>query len=139
MATNAGIGYGVLFGIENNDSPSDYDVVGEQTNITPPGISVDAIDATHMQSPNAYREFIPGLIDGGEVAIEINYVPTSAGVTTFLNHLRQVKACRILFPNGARFLFDALLTGFEPEAPIDDKMMASVTFKITGQPLFVPA
>ena len=30
--------------------------------------------------------------------------------------------------------FKALLTGFEPEAPHDDKLAASLTFKVSGKP-----
>jgi len=142
MSTNARIGYGVLLKIADDNSPANYSVVGEQTNVTPPSIAGDAVEATHMQSPNAAREFVPGLVDGGEVSIEINYVPTSAGVTTFMDLLRTVATCRIEFPLtagqtvNAKWDFDAILTGFEPEAPIDDKMAATVTFKVTGLPTF---
>lgn len=142
MTTNAKIGYGVLFKIADDNSPANYNVVGEQTNVTPPKISGDTHDATHNESPNAAREYIPGLVDGGEVSIEINYVPNSAGITTFMNLLRQVATCRIEFPLFAgqsvkpKWDFDAILTGFEPSAPVDDKMTATVTFKVTGLPVF---
>lgn len=136
MTTQAAIGFGTLFKIAGPNSPLDYQVVGEQTSVKPPSIAGDTVDATHMQSENAAREFIAGLVDGGEVSIELNYVPDSDGVTTFMNLLRQVAACRIAFVSGAHWDFDAILTGFEPDAPMDDKMTATVTFKVTGLPEF---
>jgi hypothetical protein len=47
---------------------------------------------------------------------------------------------RIVFPDGvSRFDFDAILTGFESEASLDDKMSATVTFKLSGPPTLTQA
>lgn len=131
MATNAAIGYGSVFGIY--DGVSAYTAVAEVTSITPPGRSRDAIDATHMSSPNRYREFIAGLLDAGEVSISINFVPAvsdviitamEAGVGTF----------QITHPNGVRLQFSAVVTNYEPDVPLDDKMAATITLKVSGKP-----
>jgi predicted secreted protein len=132
MATNAGIGYGTLFQIRTSTGPDVWTTIGEQTNITPPSISADAIDATHSESPSGRREFIPGLVDEGEVSFEINYQPGAASFATLLGYLRSTVVARVIFPNGAKWQFSGILTGVEPEAPVDDKMVASVTFKLTG-------
>lgn len=136
--TKARIGFGVLFKIESDASPQAFITVGEVLNVKPPAISRDAVDATHTESPNGYREFIPGLKDGGEVSFDINFIPGSQGVTTLMAQLAidGSSACKITLPGTPSYewAFDAILTGFEPDAPIDDKMTASVTFKVTGQP-----
>jgi hypothetical protein len=133
--TDASIGYGSKFKVWNEDlSPAAYEELAEVVSITPPSDTIDMIDATHMQSPNRYREFIQGLIDGGECSLEINWMP---GNDTDAR-LRAIKAageaiqCQIQYPNFATHTFTALLTGYAPTDPLDDVMRATVTWKVTG-------
>lgn len=144
MSTQARIGYGTLFASGNGAAPEVFTTLGEVTNITPPGWARDTIDASHELSPGAHREFIAGLADAGEVSLDINYVPGSPATAA----LEAEKALtgssaainrRITFPDGSYMIFVGILTGFEPDAPIDDKMSASVTFKVSGIPTFVQA
>lgn len=141
MTTSARIGYGARFQNGDGGSPEAFtDLVGiEITNITPPQPTRDSIDASHELSPDSYREFIPGLVDAGEVSIEFNFVPDAAGFATMLTELATagssaVKNRRIVFPDGSYFQFSAFLTGVSPETPLDDKMSATATFKVTGKP-----
>lgn len=134
--TVAGIGYGSLFKVS---IAGVYTLIGEQANVTPPGVSVDSIDATHEQSPNSYREFIPGLIDGGEVSSEIHYVPAGAAEEQLYSFVGTTQACRNVFPSGAYVDYDAFITAMEPDTPIDDKMVMSMTWKVTGEPTRTPA
>jgi hypothetical protein len=130
MATNAGIAYASTFGILNGSS---YTNVAEVTSITPPQYSRDAIEATHHGSPNTYREYVPGMIDGGEVSLEINYIPSNADViiTAVQAGTGQFK---ITHPNAISVTFNAIVTAYSPETPLDGKMNAKVTFKVTGRP-----
>lgn len=144
MATQARIGYGTLFASGNGAVPEVFTTLAEVTNITPPGWARDTVDASHEQSPGAHREFIAGLADAGEVSMDINYVPGGAAAAA----LEAEKALtgssaainrRITFPDGSYMTFTGILTAFEPDAPIDDKMSASLTFKVSGVPTFVQA
>lgn len=144
MSTQARIGYGTLFASGNGAAPEVFTTLAEVTNITPPGWARDTVDASHEQSPGAHREFIAGLADAGEVTLDINYVPGNSASAA----LEAEKALtgssaainrRITFPDGSYMIFVGILTGFEPDAPIDDKMSASVTFKVSGIPTFVQA
>lgn len=130
MPTNAAIGYQMTFGIWNGAS---YSNVAEVTNITPPQYSRDAIEATHQGSPNSYREYIAGLIDAGEVTLELNYIPAAAD--TILTAMQAgVGQFRITHPNGVAVTFSAVVTGYSPETPMDGKMAATATFKVSGRP-----
>jgi hypothetical protein len=131
MTTTAGIGYGSLFKVK---IAGVYTTMGEQHNVTPPGVSVDSVDATHQQSPNGHREFIPGLADAGEVSSELHYLPTGNTEEQIYSFLRTTQECRNVFPSGAYVDYDAFLTSLEPDTPIDDKMVLSQTWKITGEP-----
>lgn len=144
MSTQARIGYGTLFASGNGAVPEVFTTLAEVTNITPPGWARDTVDASHEQSPGAHREFIAGLADAGEVSLDINYVPGGAAAAA----LEAEKALtgssaainrRITFPDGSYMTFTGILTAFEPDAPIDDKMSASLTFKVSGVPTFVQA
>jgi predicted secreted protein len=132
MTTSARIGYGTLFKVRTATGPDVYTSIGEQMNVTPYGISVDAVDGTHMESPDAWREFVAGLVDGGEASSEIHYVPGGAAEALLFSLLRTVAVCRVVFPSGAYVDYSALITGIEVETPLDDKMVASVTWKISG-------
>lgn len=133
MTTSARIGYGTLFKVRTATGPDVYTTIGEQTNVTPYGIAVDSVDATHELSPGAWREFIPGLKDGGEVSIDLNYVPGGEAEATLMSLLGTTQVCRVVFPNGAKADFEAFITEMSPEAPIDDKMAMSITLKISGE------
>lgn len=132
MTTNASIGYGTFLKFRTSTGPDVYTTIGEQTNVTPFGISVDSIDASHEASPSATREFIPGLIDSGEASFEIQYVPGGTAEAALLAALRTTQVCRTVFPNGAHVDYSAFITEMSPEAPLDDKMVMSITMKITG-------
>lgn len=140
MATDALIGNGGKFELGNDDGPPEtFTEVAEVTNISPPSDQVDVIDATHLQSPDATREFIIGLRDPGECTLDINFVPGGAGDTKLqaVRAARKPVTCRITYPPvgaaaAVTWTFTGILTGYEPAAPNDDKMTASVTFKVTG-------
>lgn len=130
---NALIGYGSLLEI-STDGGSNWDEIAEVFSITPPSSEVDVIDVTHMQSPGRDREFILGLNDPGSASIECNFIPGSAADELLLD-IKAAHApvkCRITWPNSVVWTFDGLLTGYETNAPNDDKATATVTFKVTG-------
>lgn len=140
MTTDAMIGFGTLFKTGNGAIPEIFTSLAEVTNVTPPAMARDSIDATHEESPEGYREFIPGLKDGGEVSLELNFIPGNTTADDLIAEFDAttgtgaIKNRQIVFPNGEILAFRAFLTAFETDAPIDDKMTLSVTFKVTGKP-----
>lgn len=138
--TQASIGYGTYFHI-SEDNESTWTEIAEVFDITPPNDTVDEIDATHMQSPNRTREFIPGLIDPGEASFEMNFVPGSPSdlkVAALKVAGTRVK-CRVTFPNSVKWVFSAWVSAYEPAVPTDDKMTATVTWRVTGSTVATPA
>jgi predicted secreted protein len=135
MTTQAKIGFGVLFKIGNAATPEVFTTVAEVTNITPPGLARDSVDASHEQSPSAWREFIPGMKDGGEVSFDVNFVPGSATTLLLLAEMEANPGNKqIVWPTGEIMSFVGFMTGLEPDTPIDDKMVATATYKVSGQP-----
>lgn len=134
------IGHGSTFHRSSDaTSGGSFATIGEVLSITPPALSRDAVDVTHMESTERWREFIGGLKDGGEVSVELNFDPGDATTTSLLADLNANTAgyYKITFPDATAWGFAALLTGFESSDPLDDKMTATVTFKLTGKPGFI--
>lgn len=139
MTTNARIGYGTTIGYRPLGSQANaaYTVIAEVQDISGPSLSLDTVDATHMTSPNGYRQFIAGLKDAGEVSFDVNFLPADTsqqGVTTALEGGTALE-WRLDWP-GTTVMWDfvGFVTGFEPASPLDDKMTASITIKLTGDP-----
>jgi predicted secreted protein len=136
--SSALLGYGSVFEIVSDSSPDLYVALAEIKSITPPSITVDQVEVTHMQSPNRFREFISGLQDGGETSFEMNFIPGSTSDDRLFELLNlgvgvsRRRACRISYPNGVTWSFNAEVTGYEPDVPFDDAMTATVTLKVTG-------
>lgn len=134
MATGALIGYGSTIQVESADSPGVWTSIAEVKSITPPSDTIDVLDATNMDSPNATREFILGLNDPGECSFEMNFIPGSNADDTIqaIRAARVARNIRIAWANGIYWTFTGILTAYEPDAPFDDVMTATVTFKVTG-------
>jgi predicted secreted protein len=137
--TQARIGHGSQFYVGSDDSPITWTAIAEITSITPPSVTRDIIDATHTGSADQWREHIPGLKDGGEVSCEMNFVPNSdsANILIAIQVDSFARDFKIAFPDATEWIFTAFCTGFEPDAPFDDKMTATATFKVSGKPDFV--
>lgn len=114
--------------------------VAEVTNISGPSVSRDSIETTHHQSTGGFREFIPGLKDAGEVSIDINWDPATTSHADLYASLTATDngQFRITFAGtpASTFTFYGHVTGFDATAPIDDRLTASVTIKLSGQPVF---
>jgi predicted secreted protein len=137
MATSAAIGLGSKLGIESGTLGSGtYVDMAEVTSIKFPNLSRDTIDATHMASPDGFREFIAGLSDGGEFSVEVNYIAAVAD-PLMAALLAGADNYQITAPNGIRWQMRAICTEYAPEAPLDDKMTASLTFKVSGKPVIL--
>ena len=140
MTTSANIGYGCKFQIGNSATPTVYTDMAEVTSFTPPALTTDTIDATHMGSPDGIREKIPGLVDPGEATVEMNFIPGNAGQEALIAALvaRTLGEYRIVWNDGAEteWDFQAYVTGFEVSSVLEDKMTATVTFTVATKPSY---
>ena len=138
--TTAAIGYGSEFAIGDGADPEVFTKVAEVTAITPPGMTRDAEEVTHLESPNEYKEFVAALFDTGDVSITFNFVP-SASDTIFTAMHAEEGNYQITFPNGIRMQFTGFFTGYEtPELTPNGNMSATATIKrSTGKPTLLAA
>lgn len=133
--TEAMLGYDTGYEIwDSTLTTPAYVPVAEVTAVTPGSATADRVEATHMKSPGRRREYIAGLIDSGEASFEINWVPGGPSDELLRRVFEDGETVkhRITFPNGARVAYDAQITGYEKDVPVDDKMTATITVSVSG-------
>lgn len=129
------IGYGA--GLWMADEDGELQEIAEVTSIGLPNPQQDDVDATHFKSPNRQREFIPGLIDNGEIQFGTNYIAGSDSDTLITEAIQagEVRDIVVAIPAGATFQyfeFSGIVKGYEKEIPIDDKQTATLTVRVSG-------
>ncbi|WP_432589936.1 phage tail tube protein [Streptomyces sp. HD1123-B1] len=120
-------------------SPESFTAIANATNITPPALERETMDVTTHGSPDQWREYLGGLKDGGEVSVDINYDPRVHDVLGGDLDDPNPRNYKVVWPGTlGSWSFAAILKGFEPEAPHDDKLAASLTFQVSGKPTLTP-
>lgn len=133
--TSAKTGLGVTFSIGDGSGGGSltYTDVGEVTSIKHPAITREAIDASHLMSPDEFREFIAGMLDTEPAVINFNYIPGAAD-PLYTAILAGDGDFRITHPNGTQVNFMGIPTNWDPGEASGDKMQGSFTVKGSGKP-----
>jgi hypothetical protein len=137
--------FGALFKVGDGGGTEVFTTLAEVISISGPGLSLDTIDITNHSSPSAWKEYVPSLIDGGEVTLDLNYVPTDVTqrfTTSGLGFDMKSKTKRnfqLYWPDnptgtGTLWSLSGYVTKWQPGAPVGDKLSAAVTIKLTGVP-----
>ena len=147
MTTGAILGKGIQFQVGAGAGPDVFATVAEVMDISGPGMSRAAIDVTTQDSAGKWREFIKGLKDPGEVTFDIKYVPTAAthknaaqGLLAELDDdSTTLRNFKLIFPDSGSttWSFSGFVSGFEPSAPVENELTASVTIQLSGAPTLV--
>ena len=127
-----GTGTTITFGTSNFSS--------ELTGLGWSGIARESVDTSHMGTSAAgateigQRTFIPGdLVDPGEISIELHFDPDQQPPID-----QATETITISFPlvagdaTPADWACSGFMTDFELGVPLEDKMTATATLKITG-------
>lgn len=117
--------------------------LAELKSITGPNSEVDMIDLTHLTSDDRHKEYEKGFIDGGEVKLAGNFVPTAHAA--FITALQAA----VDYDNGPpnfkilwfgqstkTVTFRGWPKGFEPSADGTKQAEFSGSIKVTGKPTF---
>jgi hypothetical protein len=134
VATRAIIGYGTTVAVSDTSSPGVWTTLQEVIEVGPPNLQVDDVEATHFTSDNRTREYISGLIEGGEASVGLNRIPGSATEILLMGLQTSGTKVQVLitWPNGTTWMFLGHVKGYETSSPIDDRMTATATFKVDG-------
>lgn len=101
----------------------------EILDVTPPGASRESVQSSHMGTTAAHTFLPTDLVDWGELVVEMAFAPGTTPPITSVSE--QIV---ITFPDSAAstWTFNGFMTGFEPAVPLEDRMTATATIKITG-------
>lgn len=129
------------FGIKlqfTTDSGTTWTDTGAVEDANPPASSKDTYETTHHGTPNGIKEFMGGLVDTGEASIDVQYDMANTGHIELRTRANTAHEA----PQDYRFVwgdtgatideFSAICTNFAPQSPIDNKVLATISFKLSG-------
>jgi hypothetical protein len=140
--TEARIGWGGELHVSSDNTEANLVELSEVRDVGFPQDEADEHEVTHLKSPNRRKEFIQGLIDGGEFAATLNYVPGSATdlLLTGAKDAGTTRKIKIVIPDESgtgtadwNIVTSAFVKRYapdtmEPNAPIT----ATASFRVTG-------
>ncbi len=132
MASTAVSGVGTHFRRWNG---SNWVNLAEINSIDGPTKSRDTIEVTSLDSTGGYREFIGGFRDGGTVTLPMNFTRDSYDLMNDDFESDVLQNYEILLPDVevTSLEFEALVTELGLAVPMDDKITANVTLKVSGK------
>lgn len=118
--------------------------VGNIISISGANQTREMVDKSTMDSTSKFREKIPGMLDAGDMTIEVNYDGAATGTANDLNNALVSTATALLVemiftdPDAATSEWQCYgqVTGVGFAAAYDDKVTQSVTISFTGVPTF---
>ena len=119
--------------------------VGNIISVGGPDQSRDSIDISTMDSIEKFREFIPGMIDAGEITAELNYDATTISVLLQAQLTASADTIVVGFGDGLTtavgptFTCPGFMTALGAALPFDDKMTQTISLKFTGKPTYAIA
>ncbi len=137
MPSAARIGYSTILKKGDGGSPETFSDYGfEILSIDGIGFTREAIDATHMQSANGYREFVPGLKTQSPISLEVHWIAANTGaIQTLVEASSPGGNWQVLFPDNSKVTFSAFITSFKKGSDTPEgKLTATVEFTPSGQP-----
>lgn len=89
-------GIGVLLKMSADFPGTSFAIVANVTQISAGGVTVNMVDATHLNSPDFYQEFIPALKSSAEWTATIQWDPTDPthNLTTGLKAVQEARTKR---------------------------------------------
>lgn len=136
MTTQARLGYGSKLLIGDGGSPETFAEIGEITEGPDDGDSVDNIEVTNHQSPGRRKEYIGALIDGGDLTITVNYIPSDAThnrATGLLGMLGLTKNFRLEEPGNTKGEeWPCIIMNVSRARPVQGAMTMQITLKKAG-------
>ena len=138
--TKARSGFGTLFQRGDGATPEVFTTIAEVMDVEGPEKKVNFDDATHMESPDQYAEFIPTMKESGSVTFNVSFLPddgTHASLNTDLEAMTK-RNFRIVLPSATkRWEFTGFVEILGASHPVKGKMVRAVSIKVTGKPNLV--
>lgn len=112
--------------------------IANLTSIGEIGVESEEIDATDLDSPDNYKEFIAGSKDAGEVSIAGN-IKDESNVEKMLAlaESQSIEKWTVTYPSGAKWVFNAFIKSFKDgEKTTDGLATFTASLRISGKPVY---
>ena len=131
------IGHYSALSFNATTATTDWTNLAYVRSIEGPNVAGDEVESTTLDTTGNYREFVPTLIDPGDLTAEIVWDPESTGTNTHvlltgLLTARTVTNWKVTLPSSKTCLFAGWVKSFSPSIPVDDLITASVTIRATS-------
>jgi hypothetical protein len=132
--------HGTLLKVGDGATPTEvFTTIAKIKDISGPTFNRGTHDASTQTTD--WGEIVPGLKMGGQVTFDINLIPTDASHDESTGLLKDLidgtkRNMQLVFPDpsSTTWQFAAYVLNFEPDAPVDGLLTASLTVEITGDP-----
>ena len=114
--------------------------IANLTSIGEIGVESEEIDATDLDSPDNYKEFIAGPKDAGEVPLAGNIKDeTNVEKMLALAESQSIEQWEVAYPSGATWVFSGFVKSFKDGEKTPDGLATfSATIRISGKPTYTP-
>ena len=115
--------------------------IANLTSIGEIGVESEEIDATDLDSPNNYKEFIAGSKDAGEVSLAGN-IKDESNVEKMLAlaESQSMETWTVTYPSGATWEFTGFIKSFKDGEKTPDGLATfSATIRVSGRPVYTKA
>lgn len=140
--TDARIGWGGKVYVGTDATEGTLTLLAEVVETTFPQDEADEVEVTHLASPGRRKEYISGMIDGGDVTLTLNYTPGSATdlLLTAAKEAGDTRSVRFVIPSEAgdgsadwNFTTSGFVKRYAPNnMSAGDKITATAVIRITG-------
>jgi len=108
--------------------------IGEVLDVSGPGITTDRVDATNMDSTSGWAETIPGIIHGGEITFDINYV--KGAMASLYGVIGDSDTFTLTLPDSSSWTWTGWVADVNPSTPHAGKQTVSVAIVVNGVATF---
>jgi hypothetical protein len=140
--TEARIGWGGELHLSTDNTEANLVELSEVRDVSFPQDEADEHEVTHLKSPGRRKEFIQGLIDGGEMTATMNYDPGSATdlLLTAAKNTGTTRKLKIVIPDDSgtgtadwNMVTSVFVRRYAPDTmEANAPITATATFRVTG-------
>lgn len=135
--TNAATGFKTVLFRGDGATPTEvFTAVAEITELTPPAVRRETVDATHMESDDQYMESIVAMLDSGPVQCTLNWDPAGSLYTNLRSDCENGRLASwriVLGLSGRRLEGKGFVTELSPQTPRSDVRRLTVTITPQGK------
>lgn len=130
--------FGTLLKIGDGGGSETFATIGEVRDISGPAMALGTEEVTSHDSASGWREYVPTLLEGGEISFSINFTAAStqgfsSGLFTTMTG-KTLRNFQLVVPTASAKTasFAAYVTQWNPNLPVEGAITADITLQVSG-------